>query len=68
MNEATSKLDAAIGRVLLFRPGATLSQIRNLVPSASRLPERDLTSRVERLRSRLVRQALTRSRVLSSDD
>lgn len=68
MSDEAVNIDAAIDRVLLFRPGATLSQIRNLLPIASRLTNEDLEARVERLRARLVRRSVTRSKGHSAFD
>jgi hypothetical protein len=62
VKDEQTDIDAAIDRVLLVRPGATPSQIRSLVPVTARLSDNNLTARLERLRSKLVRISMQRPR------
>lgn len=54
--------DAAIDRILMFQPSATLSQIRTQAPRLALLTDDDLRTRVQRLRSRLIRKSIGRNR------
>lgn len=68
MSGKADDIDAAIERVLLLRPGASPSQIRTLANATARLSDGELSARVERLRMRLVRKSVARSKTRDAYD